>query len=40
MVFERKILRKISGKTKELKGLWRIKTNEVLDELMQLNNII
>jgi hypothetical protein len=28
MIFERKILRKIFGPTKELNGLWRIKTNE------------
>jgi hypothetical protein len=27
MIFERKILRKIFGPTKELNGLWRIKTN-------------
>jgi hypothetical protein len=32
---ERKILRKIFGPTKELNGLWRIKTNEKLDELIQ-----
>jgi hypothetical protein len=31
MIFERKILRKIFGTTKELNGLWRIKTNEELD---------
>jgi hypothetical protein len=35
MVFERKKLRKIFGPTKELNGLWRIKTSEVLDELIQ-----
>jgi hypothetical protein len=28
MIFERKILRKIFGPTKEPNGLWRIKTNE------------
>jgi hypothetical protein len=33
MIFESKILRKIFGPTKELNGLWRIKTNEELDEL-------
>ena len=36
MIFERKILRKIFGPTKELNGLWRIKTNEELDELIKL----
>jgi hypothetical protein len=35
IIFERKILRKTFGPTKELKGLWRIKTNEELDELIQ-----
>ena len=40
MVFERKILRKIFGPTKEPNGLWRIKTNEELDELIQRKNII
>jgi len=32
-VFERKILRKIFGPTKEDNGIWRIKTNKELDEL-------
>jgi hypothetical protein len=40
MIFERKILRKIFGPTKELNGLWRIKTNEDLDDLIQQQNII
>jgi hypothetical protein len=35
MIFERKILRKIFGPTKELNGLWRIKTSEELDDLIQ-----
>jgi hypothetical protein len=34
------ILRKIFGPTKELNGPWRIKTNEELDELIKLKNII
>jgi hypothetical protein len=38
MIFERKILWKIFGPTKELKGLWRIKTNEELDDLIQREN--
>jgi hypothetical protein len=40
MIFERKILRKIFGLTKELNGLKRIKTNEELDDLIQQINII
>ena len=40
MIFERKILRKIFGPTKEPNGLWRIKTNEELNELIQRKNII
>jgi hypothetical protein len=33
-------LRKIFGPTKELNDLWRIKTNEELDGLIQKKNII
>jgi hypothetical protein len=40
VIFERKILRKIFGPTKEVNGLWRIKTNEELDELIKGKNII
>jgi len=32
MVFERKVLRKIFGPTKERDSTWRIKTNDELDE--------
>jgi hypothetical protein len=39
MIFERKISRKIFGPTKEANGLWRIKTNEELDELIKRENI-
>jgi len=39
-VFERKILRKISGPTKEANGIWRIKTNKELYELIKHRNII
>jgi len=39
-VFERKILRKIFGPTKEDNGNWRIKTNIELDELIKHWNII
>jgi len=37
MVFERKVLRKTFGSTKERDGTWRIKTN---DELIRHKNII
>ena len=40
MVFERKVLRRITGPTKEREGLWRIKTNDELDELIRHKNII
>jgi hypothetical protein len=39
LVFERKILRKIFGPTRE-KLIWRIKTNEELDKLIKHHNII
>jgi len=39
-VFERKILRKIFGPTKEGNGIWRIKTNKELDELINHRNIM
>ena len=39
-MFERKILRKIFGPTKEAKGIWRIKTNKKLDKLIKHRNII
>jgi len=39
-VFDRKILRKIFGPTKKANGIWRIKTNKELDELIKHRNII
>jgi hypothetical protein len=39
MVFERKILRKLFGPTRE-NQLWRIKTNDELDKLIKHQNII
>jgi hypothetical protein len=39
-VFERKILRKIFGPTKEDNCIWRIKTNMELNELIKHRNII
>ena len=38
-VFGRKILRKIFGPTKEASGIWRIKTNKELDDLIKHRNI-
>ena len=40
MVFERKVLRKIFGPTKERDSTWRIKTNDELDKLIRHKNII
>jgi hypothetical protein len=40
MVFERKVLRRIFGPTKERDGTWRIKTNDELDELIRHKYII
>jgi hypothetical protein len=40
MIFERKVLRKIFGPTKQQNGLWIIKTNEELDKLIKHKNII
>jgi hypothetical protein len=39
LVFERKILRRIFGLTKE-NQIWRVKTNEELDKLIKHKNII
>ena len=38
-VFERKVLRKIFGPTKERDDTWRIKTNDELDELIRHKNV-
>jgi len=40
MVFERKVLRKIFGPTKERGVTWRIESNNELDELIRQKNII
>ena len=40
MVFERKVLRKIFGPTKQRDGMWRIKTNDELDKLKRRKIII
>ena len=39
-VFERKVLQKIFGPTKEANGIWRIKTKKELDELIRHWNTI
>jgi hypothetical protein len=39
MAFERKFLRKIFGPTNE-NGIWRIKTNQELDQIIKHKNII
>ena len=40
MVFERKVLWRIFGTTKQRDGTWRIKTSDKLDELIRHKNII
>jgi hypothetical protein len=40
MVFERNVLRRMFGPTKERDGIWRIKTNDELDELINIINYI
>jgi hypothetical protein len=40
IVFERKVLRKIFGRTNERDGTWRLKTNDELDKLIRHKNII
>ena len=40
MTFERKVLRKVFGPTKESYGTWRIKANDELGKLIGLKNII
>jgi hypothetical protein len=39
LIYERKILRRIFGQSKNMDGLWRIKTNEELNKLIKYNNI-
>ena len=40
ILFERTVLRKIFGPTKERGGTWRIETNDELDELIRHKNTI
>ena len=40
LVFERRVLRKIYGPTRDNDGAWRIKTNEELENLIKNKNIV
>jgi len=40
MIFERKIMRKISGPTRADDGNWRIKTNQEINDTLKGQNII
>jgi hypothetical protein len=40
MIFERKIMRKISGPTRTADGYWRIKTNQEINDILQGQNTI
>jgi hypothetical protein len=39
-IFERKVLRRVYGPTKESDGTWRIKSNEELNRLIANKNIV
>jgi hypothetical protein len=40
LIYERKILRRIFGPSKNMDGTWRIKTNDELNELIKHKNIV
>jgi hypothetical protein len=40
MIFERKVMRKISGPKRSDEGQWRIKTNQEIDYILKGQNII
>jgi len=40
MTFERKITRKIFGRTRTADGYWRIKTNQEINDILKGQNII
>ena len=40
MIFERKVMRKISGTTRSEDGYWRIKTNQEISDILRGQNII
>ena len=40
MIFERKIMRKISGPKRSDDGYWRIKTNQEINDILKGRNII
>jgi len=40
MIFERKIMRKIFGPTRTDDGYWRIRTNQEINDILKVQNII
>jgi hypothetical protein len=40
MVFERRVMRKISGPTRSDDGYWRIKSNQEMNDILKGQNII
>ena len=40
LVFEKKIIRRIFGPSKERSGTWRIKTNDEFNKLIEIKTII
>jgi len=40
MIFERKIMRKILGRTRSDDGYWRIKTNQEINDILKGQNIV
>jgi hypothetical protein len=40
LIYERKILRRIFGPSKNMDGSWSVKTNEELNKLIKYNNIV
>jgi len=40
MIFERKVMRKISGPTRSEDGYWRIRTNQEINDILKGQNII
>ena len=40
MIFERKIMRKIFGRTRTDDGYWRIKTDQEINDILKGQNVI
>jgi len=40
MIFEKKVMRKISGPTRSEDGQWRIKSNQEINDILKGQNII